>query len=93
MKREVDDMAYDEWKEHAADEYTQAQRRAFKAGFEAAAKEADGFEHLARWVRNERDEAREQYDEHGNHEDIARYYTLLDVLGKLVAMDAYPLDE
>jgi len=92
MRQDIDDMAYQEWKEQAAEDYAAAQRQAFKDGFQTAAKESEGFEYLARWVRQERDEARERYDEYGNHEDIARYYTLLDVLGKLSAIDCYPID-
>lgn len=84
------EMAYSEWREHAADEYVQAQRRAFLDGFETAAQEAEEFRLLREWLESQRDKAEEQReqatergDDNREHMHFCRGMAFTDVLVKL----------
>lgn len=93
--RDLHGDAYREWRDERADEFAEIQRRAFLAGFEAAADESQGFRHLRQWLVEQRDDAKEQYAESG-HEDRMmhiRYLTFVDVLVKLSEMGCRPSDE
>jgi len=86
--RDLHDDAYREWRNERADEFAEIQRRAFKAGFEAAANEAQSFHHIRQWLEEQRDEARTRYDEsespdNGAH---AEYHAYVGVLVKLSEM-------
>jgi len=89
--RDLHDDAHAEWREERADEFAAIQRRAFKAGFEAAAAESENFRHLRAWLEEEREHARERMDE--DIGDQARYYTLVNVLVKLAEIGCEPVDD
>lgn len=91
--RELHRGAYDEWKEDEADEFAAEQRRAFVAGFESAANESQNFNHLREWLENERDEAREKYEETDDIDDVARWHAFIDVLMKIDEIGCAPNDE
>lgn len=91
--RQLHRDAYDEWKEDEADEFAAEQRRAFVAGFESAANESQNFNHLREWLENERDEAREEYEETDDVDDVARWHTFIDVLVKLDEIGCAPNDD
>lgn len=88
--RDLHDDAYAEWRDDCADEFAAIQRRAFLAGFEAAADESAEFRHLRRWLKEERDDAKAQYDENGDDFMHTRYLTIRDVLVKLHEMGCGP---
>lgn len=84
--RDLHNDAHSEWKEERADEFAEIQRRAFKAGFEAAADESQNFRLLREWLEGERDLAHQRYEENDNHSDFVRYMAMVDVLVKLSEM-------
>lgn len=86
--RDLHDDAYREWRDERADEFAEVQRRAFKAGFEAAAAESQNFRHLRQWLEEERDEAGEKAPE----DDMmhVRQLTFSEVLVKLHEMGCAP---
>ena len=90
QRRNLHDDAHAEWREERADEFAAIQRRAFKAGFEAAAAESENFRHLRAWLEEERDRVRERMD--GDIGDKARYFALVDVLVKLAEIGVEPVD-
>jgi hypothetical protein len=81
--RKLHGYAYSEWKEEQADEYAKHQRKAFMAGFEAAANEGKEFRLLREWCEKERDLAQKRYEENENHDDFVRRMAFVDVLVKL----------
>lgn len=81
--RELHEDVYSEWKEDKADEFAAEQRRAFIAGFEAAANESQNFNHLREWLEKERDEACGEYTEKDDNRAIVRYHAFVDMLTKL----------
>ncbi|ELY68911.1 hypothetical protein [Natrinema versiforme] len=83
MSRDLHETAYREWKERAAEEYVQAQRRAFLDGFETAAKEADEFGLFRQWLREQRDEAAQRYKETDDADYLGRKLAYQNVLVKL----------
>lgn len=89
--RDLHGDAYKEWRDESADEYVQAQRRAFLAGFEAAADEAENFRLLRQWLEEQRDEAAERAadDQMMN----TRRMTFREVLVKLHEMGCAPEPE
>lgn len=85
--RDLHGDAYSEWKEEKATEYAQNQRDAFLAGFEAAAKEGEGFRHLRNWLEEQRDEEKRLHeDREDDSTHFVRYLTFCDVLTKLSEM-------
>lgn len=86
QSRDLHNDAQMEWREERADEFAEIQRRAFKAGFEAAADESQNFRLLREWLERERDQAHRQYEESDNHNDYVRYMAMVDVLVKLSEM-------
>lgn len=90
--RDLHGDAYAEWREERADEFAAIQRRAFLAGFEAAADESESFRHLREWLEEERDEATRKYEERDG-EDMAmfgRRMAFTEVLVKLHEMGCAP---
>jgi len=82
--------AYSEWREQAADEYIQAQRRAFLDGFETAAKESEQFNLLREWAEQKRDEAATKNEQ---EESMNWYYyrqAIIDLLVKLSEINNHP---
>jgi hypothetical protein len=90
--RDLHGDAYKEWRDETTDEFVQLQRRAFLAGFEAAANESQHFRHLRQWVEEQRDSAKQKYDGSGCNDDMmhARYLTFKEVLVKLHEMGNEP---
>lgn len=88
--RGLHENAYSEWRENAADDYVQAQRRAFLDGFETAATESREWELLREWIAARRDEAQERYDGHGERDEIARRTAFIEVLTKLSEVGVRP---
>lgn len=90
--RNLHEDAYREWRDERADEFAEVQRRAFLAGFEAAADESKSFRHLRKWLEEQRDEAKRKYDDRDGDDDMmhARYLTFRDVLVKLHEMGCAP---
>lgn len=86
--RDLHGDAYSEWREEAAEEYVQAQRRAFLDGFEAAADESESFRLLREWLEEQRDEAAEMADE--DRMMNVRRITFTEVLVKLHEMGCAP---
>lgn len=84
--RKLHGDAYSEWKEQKTTEYMENQREAFMAGFEAAAKEGQEFNHLREWLREQRDEAIEKYEERDDDMMFARQMAYKEVLTKLSEM-------
>lgn len=91
--RDLHNDAYAEWKDERADEFAAIQRRAFKAGFEAAAEESKQFRLLREWLEAQRDEAHERFDETDDINDFARYQAYVDVLVRLSEMGCQPTDD
>lgn len=83
MTWRLHENAYGEWREQAADEYVQAQRRAFIDGFETAAKESEEFALLRQWLRDERDEAARRYKETEHTDWLGQKMAFQSVLVKL----------
>lgn len=88
--RDLHGDAYDEWRDGAADEFAEIQRRAFKAGFEAAADESAAFRHLREWLEEQRDEANYKYDERDSDAQFGRSMAFKEVLVKLSEMGCQP---
>ncbi len=84
--RDLHNDAYQEWRDERADEFAAIQRRAFKAGFEAAAKESQQFRHLRQWLEEQRDDAEQQYEERDDDMQFARRLVFIEVLTKLSEM-------
>lgn len=82
--RDLHGDAYTDWKQHAADDYAAAQRRAFLDGFESAANEGKEFWLLREWVEEQRDRAKAQSE--GSDMQFARHLAFKDVLVKLHEM-------
>ena len=78
--------------EAATDEYVQAQRRAFLDGLSAAAAEAGEFRHLREWLEEQRDEARQRYNETDETDELARCHAYISVLVKLSEIGCVPED-
>lgn len=92
--RKLHTKPYSEWREHAADEYAQAQRRAFLDGFETAANEAQEFQLLREWLEQQRDKERELHEEQEDDmTHFVRHLAFKDVLVKLSEMGCRPEDE
>jgi hypothetical protein len=91
--RELHEDVYSEWKEDKADEFAAEQRRAFIAGFEAAASESQNFNCLVEWLEKERDEAHEEFEETDDDQMFARYLAFIDVLVKIDDIGCAPNDE
>lgn len=90
--RDLHGDAWSEWRDEATKQFVQEQRRAFLAGFEAAADESEQFNLLRQWLEEQRDEAKERYDEHEEHSDFVQYHAYRDVLVKLSEMGCRPND-
>lgn len=92
--RDLHGDAYREWRDERADEFAEIQRRAFKAGFEAAADESATFRHLRTWLEEQRDDAKAQYEERDGDDHMmhTRYLTFREVLVKLHEMGCVPED-
>lgn len=89
--RDLHGDAYNDWRDERADEFAAIQRRAFLAGFEAAADESETFRHLRNWLEEERDEAARKYEEREDDEMMfARSLAFRDVLVKLHEMGCVP---
>jgi hypothetical protein len=90
--RDLHDDSWREWKSERADEFAEIQRRAFKAGFEAAADESQNFRQLRQWLEVQRDEAMENYEESGQEDDFMhiRAIAFRNVLVKLSEMGCMP---
>lgn len=89
--RDLHTDAYKEWRDEMADDFQAIQRRAFLAGFEAAAGESQNFRHLRRWLEEERDEAREKHEKREDDASMAaRQFAFVDVLMKLDEMGCAP---
>jgi len=88
--RKLHEEAYSEWKEQAADEYIQAQRRAFLDGFETAATESEQFNLLRDWAEEKRDEATQKNEQ----DDSMNWYyyrqAMIDLLVKLSEVGNHP---
>jgi hypothetical protein len=91
--RDLHRDAYREWKQQAADDYAQAQRRAFLDGFETAAKESREFNLLRTWLEEQRDEAERQYREQDDDQAFTRRMTFIEVLVKLSEMGCHPSED
>lgn len=91
--RDLHNDAYAEWKDERADEFAAIQRRAFKAGFEAAAEESKQFRLLREWLEAQRDEAHKRYDEDAEPKDFVQYMAFVDVLVKLSEMGCESTDD
>lgn len=83
MTWKLHENGYREWKENATDEYVQAQRQAFLDGFETAAKEFEEFELLRQWLREQRDEAAQRYEETDEIDWLGQKMAYQSVLVKL----------
>ena len=90
-QRDLHTDAYKEYREEAADEYAQATRKAFLAGFEAAVSESEQFQLLRNWLQSERDIAMDRAEDDPTM--VARRYTMIDVLVKLSEMGCKPNDD
>jgi len=92
--RDLHGDAYGEWKDDRADEFAAIQRRAFLAGFEAAADEAASFRHLRNWLEEQRDESKRADAEAdgGDQMHRIRAHTFSEVLVKLHEMGCAPGD-
>jgi hypothetical protein len=89
--RDLHGDAYKEWKENAANNYAQAQRRAFLDGFESAANEGKRWNLLREWVEEERDKAERKGQERDDGKMMfARSMAFKDVLVKLHEMGNEP---
>jgi len=89
--RDLHGDAYDEWRDERADEFAEIQRRAFLAGFEAAADESESFRHLRRWLEEQRDkEAERERDADEDMTFFIRRQTFREVLVKLHEMGCAP---
>lgn len=88
--RDLHGEAYREWRDEAADDFAAAQRKAFLAGFEAAAAEGKEFQHLRTWLEEQRDEAHRQHEDRGDETYLARRLAFIEVLTKLSEMGCYP---
>jgi hypothetical protein len=89
--RDLHNDSWKEWRDEQADEFTELQRRAFKAGFEAAAAEAKEFRQLRNWVEEERDETMEKYEERDDDDMMfARQMAYKEILVKLSKMGCHP---
>lgn len=90
--RDLHDDSWREWKDERADEFAEIQRRAFKAGFEAAADESQNFRQLRQWLEEQRDEGMEKFKESGQKDDLShiRAITFREVLVKLSEMGCMP---
>jgi len=89
--RDLHGDAYKEWKEDRADEFVAIQRKAFLAGFEAAANESKNFRHLRNWCEEQRDESMEKYEEREDDDMMfARQMVYKEVLVKLHEMGCEP---
>jgi hypothetical protein len=88
--RDLHDDAYREWRDERVDEFAEVQRRAFLAGFEAAADESQSFRHLREWLEEQRDEALAKYEDRGDDMMHVRYMAFREVLVKLAEMGCTP---
>lgn len=88
--RDLHGDAYREWKQQATDDYVQGQRQAFLAGFEAAAAEGQQFHRLRTWLKEQRDAAKDRYDETDDFAYLHRRDAFLEVLVKLSEMGNLP---
>lgn len=91
--RDLHGDANRDWKDEKATEYAENQRAAFMAGFEAAAREGKPFNQLREWLEEQRDEALERYEEHGQDSDSVRRMTYIEVLVKLSEMGNSPEED
>lgn len=91
--RKLHSKAYSEWREQAADEYVQAQRRAFLDGFETAAREGEEFALLREWLEDKRDEAAERHEQTEDSDDLAQRMAYINVLVKLSEMGCRPEED
>jgi len=89
----LSETAYQDQRDEYADEYVQAQRQAFIDGFEAAAQEAQEFQELQEWAKEQRDKAEAQYQRHGDTFDSAQREAYLNVLVKLSEIGVKTNDE
>jgi hypothetical protein len=88
--RDLHGDAYKEWRDEQADKFVQLQRRAFLAGFEAAADESREFRHLRNWLEEQRDQAHQKYEERDDEMMFARQMAFKEVLVKLHEMGNAP---
>jgi len=92
--RDLHGDAYKEWREQQADDYVQAQRRAFLDGFESAAKESQNFRLLRQWLEEQRDESMRKHNEREDDETMfVKYLAFKEVLVKLHEMGCMPEPE
>jgi len=90
--RDLHGDAYKEWRDQTTDEFIQLQRRAFLAGFEAAADESQNFRHLRQWLEEQRDSANQQWKETDDTMSRVRGMAFSEVLVKLHEMGCAPKD-
>jgi len=88
--RDLHGDAYQEWKDHAADAYAQAQRRAFLDGFESAANESQNFRLLREWLEEERDKSIKKWEDNDDEFHNSRRMAFSEVLVKLHEMGCEP---
>lgn len=79
-----------EERETYADEYGQAQRRAFLDGFERAMSEDESMQELREWLEEKRDEAKRHHEQTGDAGDLARHLAYSNVLVRLSEMGCEP---
>jgi hypothetical protein len=79
--------------EERADEFASATRESYLQGFTDACQEANTLRVLRSWAEEQRDQAREMYDETGEHEDLVRYHTYVELLIKIAEMGCLPRDD
>lgn len=92
-ERKLHTEAWQDFREDTTDQFIQCQRKAFLAGFEAAAHEAESFNRLRDWCQEKRDDARERSQErddvHGKMA-FAECNAYVQVLVKLSEMGCKP---
>jgi len=90
--RDLHGDAYKDWRDERADEFAEVQRRAFLAGFEAAADESQSFRHLRQWLEEQRDEAKQTAERRDDDDRMmtVRAHCFSEVLVKLHEMGCAP---
>jgi len=93
--RDLHNDAHKNWRDDRADGFAEIQRRAFLAGFEAAADESETFSLLRRWLEEQRDEAKQRHADSDDGDRMAhtRASCFSEVLVKLHEMGCEPADD
>jgi len=90
MTKELHGKAYKQWRDETADGFVQAQRKAFLAGFEAAADESETLSLLREWAEQERDKAAAEYKDKDDSSFLFYKQAYTDILVKLHEMGNIP---